>query len=311
MTRELIKIKTEAQWLDLRRDDITSTMVPALFGLSPYTTKFELYHAKASGVEVPFKSNNRVEAGNRMEQYAAQEVAEATGWKVEPFKDYMRIPGERMGSSFDCEATKPDGSKGILEIKAVDFFIHKDRWVDDQAPEHIEIQLQHQLECADRYEWGAIAAFTGIYDFHMYERDRDRDFGKALRQAVAAFWDDVENKREPEPDFARDLDIITLLHKGADGEKLDKTDDADFELLVSRFDRWSATKKEAEKEVEKAKAEIHHTLQGATGAFTDKYRVTAGYTKDNPGRVADPGEIIGARQGYRQCLIKTLNKPAT
>lgn len=311
MNRELIKIQNEAHWLDLRRDDITSTMVPALFGLSPYTTKFELYHAKDSGTEVPFKSNNRVESGHRMEQYAAQEVAEAMGWKVEPFKDYMRIPGERMGSSFDCEATKPDGSKGILEIKAVDYFIHKDKWVDDQAPEHIEVQLQHQLECADRYEWGAIAAFTGIYDFHLYERDRDRDFGAALRKAVASFWSDVDNKREPEPDFARDLDIITLLHKGADGEKLDKTEDAEFQQLLARFDRWNETKKEAEKEAKKAKAEIHHILQGATGAFTDKYRVTAGYTKDNPGRAAEPGEIIGAKQGYRQCLLKELKKPAT
>ena len=311
MNRDLIKIKTEAQWLDLRRDDITSTMVPALFGLSPYMTKFELYHAKASGVELPFKSNKRVEGGNRMEQYAAQEVAEAMGWKVEPFKDYMRIPGKRMGSSFDCEATKPDGSKGILEIKAVDFFIHKDQWVDDQAPEHIEIQLQHQLECAERYEWGAIAAFTGIYDFHIYERERDREFGSALCSAVDAFWDDVANKREPEPDFARDLDIITLLHKGADGEKLDKTEDADFEELLARFDRWKETEKTAGKEASKAKAEIHHILQGATGAFTDKYRVTAGYTKDNAGREAKPGEIIGARQGYRQCLVKSLKQSAT
>jgi len=149
VSRDTIKIQDEAQWLALRREDITSTMVPALFGLSPYTTIFELYQAKANGLEMEFKSNARVEKGNRMEAYAAQEIAHATGWTVEPFKDYVRIPGERMGSSFDCIATKPDGSRGILEIKAVDFFRHRDLWVDGEAPEHIEIQLQHQLECAD------------------------------------------------------------------------------------------------------------------------------------------------------------------
>lgn len=311
MTRQLIEITSHEQWLDLRREDITSTMVPALFGLSPYTTRFELYHAKASGIEVPFKGNDRVDKGTRMEQYAAQEIAAKTGWTVEPFKSYMRVPDERMGCSFDCIATKPDGSRGILEIKAVDYFIHKDRWVDDQAPEHIEIQLQHQLECANEFEWGAIAAFTGIYDFHLYERERDREMGEAMRRTVAAFWADVDARRAPPPDFARDDAVIALLHKGADGAPLDLTSDDDFDRLLARYERHKATEKEAKALADADKAEIHHRLAGAAGAYTNRYRVTAGWTKDSPGRPAEPGEIIGARAGYRQCILKDLTKGKT
>ena len=100
MARETINITSEAQWLDLRREDITSTMVPALFGLSPYTTRFELYHAKASGIEVPFKSNERVEKGKRMEAAIAHEAALQEGWTdLKPLDDYIRIPGRRAGSS--------------------------------------------------------------------------------------------------------------------------------------------------------------------------------------------------------------------
>lgn len=304
--RELIEITSEAQWLDLRREDITSTMMPGLFGLSPYTTRFELYHAKANGIEVPFQSNERVEKGHRMESYAAQEVALQQGWTVEPFKDYVRIGGERMGSSFDCIATKPDGSRGILEIKAVDFFRHKETWVDDQAPENIEIQLQHQLECADEFEWGAIAAFTGVYDFQLYERERDREFGAALRSTCAEFWADVDLRVEPDPDFTRDDAVIALLHKNAAGEKIDKTGDDEFQELLARFDIENSTKKEYEAKAKATKAEIHHLLGDNAGAYTDMYRVTAGWTKDQEGRPAKPGEIIGAKSGYRKCLVKFL-----
>ena len=304
--RDTLQVSSEAQWLDLRREDITSTMVPALFGLSPYTTVFELYQAKANGLELPFNSNDRVEKGQRMEAYAAQEVALATGWDVVPFKDYCRIKSERMGSSFDCVATKPNGSRGILEIKAVDYFRHRDLWVDDQAPEHIEIQLQHQLECADEFEWGAIAAFTGVYDFQMYERERDHDMGKALRIKVAEFWSMVDEQQEPEPDFARDLDIIAAMNRSLREQPVDMTEDEEFDALCARFERWGVSEKEAKKEKDAAKAELLYCLSDAPKAFGERYRVTSGWTKDTPDRTCEPGEIIKGRGGYRQCLVKSI-----
>lgn len=307
--RETIPVTSEEQWLDLRREDITSTMIPALYGLSPYTTRFEIYHAKASGIELPFASNERVEKGARMEAYAAQEVALRTGWKVEPFKDYMRIPGARAGCSFDCIATKPDGSRGILEIKAVDFFRHRDLWVEDQAPEHIEIQLQFQLEVADEFDWGAIAAFTGIYDFTLYERARDLEMGSAMRATVNAFWEDVDARRAPDPDFARDEDVIAALFRQTRDQPLDMTGSDTFDELLARFDRWKLTEKEAKACADAAKAEIHFRLADAGAAFTERYKVTAGWTKDTPGKpiTADMvGTITGARAGYRQCLVKDL-----
>lgn len=305
-TRELIHITSEAQWLDLRRDDITSTMVSALFGLSPYVTRFELYHQKANGIELPFQSNERVEAGSRMEQYAAQEVAHKTGWTVEPFKDYVRIPGARMGSSFDCIATKSDGSRGILEIKAVDHFRFKDTWIDGQAPEHIEIQAQFQLEVADAFEWSAIAAFTSIYDSHIFERPRDREMGAGLRGAVAAFLAQVDARQEPEPDFARDDRVIAALFGDKGLAPVDMTADEDFAALLARYAVAKASAKEFDDMADAAKAEIHFRLADAPAAYTDRYRVTAGWTKDTPARVAEPGEIIKGRAGYRQCLVKDL-----
>ena len=50
MATEVIAFRSEQEWLDLRKKDITSTDVAALFNLSPYKTEFELYHEKLSGV---------------------------------------------------------------------------------------------------------------------------------------------------------------------------------------------------------------------------------------------------------------------
>ena len=126
--------------------------------------------------------NERIRKGQCIQDYAAEEVARKHGWTVWRMDEDIRIPELRAGSSFDYRVKCPERGDGVLEIKAVDFFRHKDTWIDGEAPEHIEIQLQHQLEIADKYSWGMIAAFTSIYDWHEYERPRDRDMGAALMQ---------------------------------------------------------------------------------------------------------------------------------
>lgn len=308
--REIIEITSQEQWLSLREPDITSTMTPALFGLSPYLTKFELYHAKKSGVIVPFVSNDRIEAGSFMEEYAAKTVGKKLGMEVKPINEYVRIPEDRMGSSFDWEIIHPEKGPGILEIKAVDFFQHKKKWIDEEAPEHIEIQLQHQLECADRYSWGMIAAFTGIYDFTSYERDRDLEMGQAIRKAVRSFWSDIETNKEPSVDYYRDEDVIAELYRGANGPNdIDMTKDERFEGLLAKYERLKGIEKENTAELSAVKAEIHDMVGNNTGAFTERYKLTAGWTKDSAGTLVTEdmiGTYVNARRGYRQLLIKDL-----
>ncbi|MGI4886124.1 MAG: YqaJ viral recombinase family protein [Janthinobacterium lividum] len=309
MTREIITITSEEQWLELREADITSTMSPALFDLSPYLTVFELYHAKKSGVHVPFQSNERIEAGRDMEQYAARKVGKKLGMEVRPFKDYVRIPGDRMASSFDWEILHPDLGWGILEIKAVDFFQHKEKW-SEEIPPHIEIQLQHQLECADRHSWGMIAAFTGIYDFHEYRQARDPEFGAGLRAAVKKFWADVEAGIEPQPDFYRDGSVIDELYRGANGPAdLNLTEDFEFEAMLSKYSRLKGEEKAVQADLSALKAQIHSRIANDTGAFTERYKLTAGWTKDTVGTLVTPemvGTHVGPRKGYRQLLITDL-----
>lgn len=311
MNREIIPIRSEEAWLRLRQRDLTSTAISAVVGASPYATAFEIYHAKKSGLQVPFENNERVKKGNRGEQYCAQEVSEKTGWPIRKISEYIRIPELRMGSSFDYEIQCPERGWGILEIKMVDFFQHKAKFTDDECPMHMEIQLQHQFECADRYEWGMLAVFTGIYDYISYERERNHEMGENLCAVAKKFWADVETGNEPMIDYGRDAPVLDLLYKDAIGSPIDKTGDDELEALIAKHVRLGREIKEMDKERDAAKAQIHHRLENAGGAFTESYKVITDWVYDFPGTTVTAemvGTRIGARKGYRKCLTKSLHK---
>ena len=178
-------------------------------------------------------------------------------------------------------------------------------------PPYVEVQLQHQLEVADQYEWGCVVAFTGIYDFVMYERERDREFGQAIKRAISKFWDDVEQGNEPRPNFYRDGEIIKALYSDDNGEMIDKTGDEKIEALASRFLRWKQEASNASAQKEAAKTELFNYLENNKGCFTDKYRISCGWTKDSQGTLVTEdmvGTHIGARKGYRRCDVKDLTE---
>jgi len=302
---------TEEEWLGLRKPDLTSTMMPALFNLSPYTTTFELYHNKVTKVEVPFETNDRVEKGKRIEEFAAQEVAIAQGWKARRNPEYIRLPELRMGSSFDFHAACPERGNGILEIKAVDYFRHKDQWSEDEIPAHIEIQARHQMFVSD-VQWVCVAAFTGIYDHHLYFIERDTDFDDGLIEAAKEFWAMVDDEAEPLPNYTLDGAMIDQLYRNVGGELIDLTEDSSFEMLIERYEYAKSQEKFFKTQKDAAKAEAHRTLENNAGAFTNNYRVKASRTKDNDGTLITKdmvGQVIGKRSGHRRLDVsKTKEK---
>ena len=64
-------------------------------------------------------------------------------------------------------------------------------WIDDgagniEAPEHIELQVQHQMEILG-YEWTALTVLVGGNEQKVVLRNRDREIGADIRQRVKAF----------------------------------------------------------------------------------------------------------------------------
>lgn len=308
MTVEVIKIESEQQWLGERVKDITSTEVSALYGLSPYKTEFELFHEKRDGQVIKFQPNERMKWGTRLESIIAQGAAEENGWEIEPLKVYMRDMDVRIGSSFDFEIKSSANGRGILEIKNVDSLQYMRNWIDDgagniEAPEHIEMQIQHQMEVAG-YDWTALVALVGGNELKVVYRNRDREIGADIRAKVTAFWDRVKSNTPPSADYSKDADFIIkqLYGKANEGEILDATNDPAIGELLKQYRFVSSEVSGLEAIKDSYKAQILEKIGTASKVLTPYGSLSCGMVKDSVGTLitADMvGTYSGARKGYR------------
>lgn len=308
MATEIINFKTEQEWLDLRTKDITSTDVAALFDLSPYKTAFELFHEKRDGVSGSFKSTERMKWGNRLESAIAYGAAEDHGFDVQPLKVYMRDPELRVGSSFDFEILHPEHGKGIMEIKNVDSLIYKRNWKDDgagaiEAPEHIELQVQHQM-LVSGYQWCAIVPFVGGNSTRIVYRRQDPEIANAIKARVIDFWQRVEAGEAPSADYSRDADLITQLYSQVnDGEVVNADDTEDLKHLILQFQAAKKAESEAGKLADIYKAQILERVTTAEKIIGSFGSISLSRVKDTPPTTitADMvGKTYGGRAGYRQ-----------
>lgn len=340
MERVTHAFKTEREWLELRKQDITSTEAAGLFGVGAYEnsrTMYELYQVKSGAIQPKeFKANERTVWGNRLEAAIAAGVAEDLGLIVEPFKVYVRIPELRMGSSFDFKIVGiVDGfsgdetardmfrkhGPGIMEVKNIDGLQFKRNWIEDgeviEATPQIEFQVQHQLEVADM-PWALIAPLVGGNTPKTVIRMRDREAGELIRQAAAELWARIAKGNAPAPDFTKDADTIGRLYAADDGSAVDMSDNARLIELCAIHEAEKSRKNDAEKKQKAAKAEILTIIAKHKNVDADRFSINAGGRKESYRAyhreasirytiTASPipaGDVEATVPGYRDLRIK-------
>lgn len=307
MERQIIAYKTEEEWLQARAKDLTSSEVSALFGLNKYVSVFELWHAKKSGEPIPFEEQEYTKWGNRLEAAIADGVAEEKGWVIKPFKQYVRIPSLRLGSSFDFQILKSPIvpgeviQSGILEIKNVNQFIFKEEWVvgDDgeviEAPTHIEIQIQHQM-LVSGLDRAVIAALINGNKMVLLERKADKEIQDAILEKAAAFWASVDAGKEPEPDFARDVKAIARIYGYAEPGKIYEAyeNESMFEMVKEYYTLGQAIKK-ADERRDEIKGRILTEIGDSEKVLHPMFSISAG--------TVGPAHVEYERSGYRMFKI--------
>lgn len=305
MNREFITPANEAHWLALRRQDLTSTDVAALFGLSPYKTRLELWHEKRSGVAEAFEPTERMRWGNRLESAIAYGIAEDRGWTVGPFKDYGRIADERIGASFDFQGWEEPGAPHfILEIKTVDALAFKSGWTIEadfiEAPAHIELQVQHQMLVS-----GLRRAFIGVLvggnRVEVLEREADDQVHAGILAAAREFWASVDEGHEPAAELPRDAAfLISRLQYAEPGKLLDARSDERIAALAASYTELGQRAKAIAEEREVVKAELLQAIGDHEKVLLDGYSISAG--------MVGPAEVAYTREGYRNLRV-TAKKP--
>lgn len=303
MNRETILPTDKEHWLNLRLEDVTSTEVAALFGISPWLTRFELWHRKKAKTIVEVAPNDRMKWGSRLEASIANGVAEDNGWDIRPMKEYMRLMPLRIGSSFDFAT----GEDGLLEVKNVDSLAYKDGWLINgdsvEAPPHIELQLQNELLVSGR-KFVYLVALVGGNRVTAIKREPDLDIHEAIKTKVAEFWESIDMSLEPLPNFKEDAKFIASLHGYAEpGKIMNAAGDTKLAGLVRDYKEWGEKTASAQAEKDGIKAQILTLIEDAEKVTGDGFTITAG---------VKPPTLVEAyeRKGYRDFRVYLKKEPA-
>lgn len=291
MNKQEIRPSNEKEWLELRTKDITSTEISALFGISPYTTEFELWHRKKEGNVVDFEQTDRMLWGTRLQDAIASGIAQDNNWTIRRMDEYVRVPELRIGASFDFAI----GDEGLLEIKNVDSLQYKQGWEIDgdnvEAPPHIEIQVQHQLAVSGR-AFAYLGALIGGNRVVLIKREPDAEIIEAIKLQVSKFWASIDSNTPPLPNFEKDAEFISKLYRYAEpGKLLDLSGDEGFKEIAVRHKALGDLIKKSTEERDGLKAQMLMTIGDAEKVICEGFSISAG--------LVGPAEIAYTREGYR------------
>lgn len=295
--------KSDAEWLILRHDVISSTESAALFGVGSYATPFEIAVEKKSPVVTEsLDIGERPKWGKRLEDAIAKGISEDFGVKVRRANGYAIHDSCKLGASFDyeiigiskdesdSEVVVPDNvlqqmyrdcGPGILEIKNVDRLIFRREWKTEdgtlEAPPQFEIQVQHQLEAINTRKWSCIGVLIGGNETQILIRERDEDFGKLICQKVNAFWKLLADGGMPPVTLPADVDVIRKIYLGSSpGKIFDGATDTVLAELCRAFDESRDVATAAEQSKKSIMAKILMRIGDAEKALAPGFRISAG-----------------------------------
>jgi putative phage-type endonuclease len=210
---------TAAQ-LEERRTGVGGSDAATVLGINPYNTAYELYLDKLG--EAPPEDEGFLKEsrywGSVLEQPVCDRYAEETGFKIQKVNYLMRskehpfmianidrrVVAEDMRIGFEAKtAARPDGwgESGTNEI-----------------PPYIMCQVQHYL-AVTKYDVWDLGVLIGNRDFRMYRINPIEKIINDLTEAEEEFWDHVQAKVAPEPDWqsAATTRLLKNMYPGTNG----------------------------------------------------------------------------------------------
>ncbi len=269
---------------------IGASEAASLLGVSPYCSRFELWHQKAGNVKAPDLDDvERVLAGKYLEPAIAAWATHKWNWPtfgVDTYLENPMVPG--MGASLDFE----DEDGYPVEIKNVDQWVFLNEWEADgdtiiDAPIHILVQVQAQLACVvneddgKRPAYGWLVACVGGNRLYRMKIALHMPTIERIESEVGIFWDEIKSGVEPTPDFRADADTIMAIYSRAGAEVKDMTDNNRLPELCSEYTAAGAAEKAAQSDKATAKAEMLTLIGDAAKALCgDRFKISASVVKE-------------------------------
>ena len=230
-----------AAWEEARAGlTITATEIAAVVGLSPWMSRFTLWHKKAGLETPPFEMTPAIEWGNRLEdavalkwedEHPGQLAAPAGTWRHRE-REWQRATPDRLIYTAPRNVFEvPDRADALLEVKTSPF---GDEWgpsgAEDGVPVWYRCQVIWQMDTLGLRRTEVAVLISG-HDYREYVIEYDADEAQILRDAAVRFLDDVRNGVRPPIDGA--TDTYQTIRIQPDG-----LEDRDVEIPFGLVCRW-------------------------------------------------------------------------
>lgn len=201
---------------------ITATEIAAVIGLSPWQSRFSLWHKKAGLPSPPFEPNPAMEWGIRLEDAIASKYADehpeltitTTGTWRHRDREWQRATPDRIADD------------RLLEVKTSPM---GDGW-DDGVPVYYQCQIQWQMDVLG-YQRTDVAVLVSGHDYREYTVEYDPADAALMREHAADFLDSVHRGERPDIDgHSATYQAIRHLPEGLD--------DTDVEITTALRDRF-------------------------------------------------------------------------
>lgn len=207
---------------------VTATEIAAIVGLSPWQSRFSLWHKKTGLTTPPFEPNPAAEWGVRLEDAVAQKYAD------EHLELTLTKTGTWRHRDREWQRATPDriGDDRLVEVKTAPF---ADNWGptgSDVVPIHYRCQVMWQMDTLG-YRRTDFAVLIGGCDYREYTVDYDETDAAMLRDAAQTFLHDVRHGNRPPIDGAdATYQTIRVQPNGLE--------DIDVEIPFGTVCRWDA-----------------------------------------------------------------------
>ena len=278
------KDMSKEQWLEARKCGIGGSDAASVLGLNPYKSSVSVYIEKVDyihGVGMSDKNingckkdnsnekvNYRMELGNKLEDFVANEFSLKTGLKV------RNVNGILKNDKYPFAIANIDravvGEKAFLECKVTNSYSKK-VWKMG-VPIHCQIQVNHYMAVTGATHC-YVAALIGNEELVIHRIERDEEIIDEIMKLEAMFWDKcILGGEIPAPDGSLDYsNVLQHFYKDSKDEELILFEQ---EKLLERYDEITEIYKEIEVERKKIEQYIQLQLKDYEVGFIGDRRVT-------------------------------------
>lgn len=301
------------EWLQVRRRGIGSSDAAAAVGLCPYKSMLELWTEK-TGRGVAFTAPPGMDHptywGTLLEPYVAVAYMQKTDRKVRKVNAVLQHPTfPFMLANVDREVVGASDVQ-LLECKTAGEF--GSRLWRDGVPEHVQIQVQHQLAVTGKSAADVAVLLCG-QELDIHRVERDEEVIARLTVLEANFWEYVETDTPPPADGSESAaHALRRLYPGG-GSAVDFSEDSAVSEAFTSLVALRAEVEEKQRRVERLKQTIQQAMGDASRAVFATGEVTYKRSKDGTSvdarkLAADHPELIArytvTRPGSRRFVVR-------